>query len=193
LAVKPVPASLADLRAVCDILAVDAAAHYRQLLQLGREEFLAAAAPAALVRYRTATDEDPTNASGTLTLDEEIEETLPHGTDLPAHPEANLELYPLIKKPGASFPDRITIGRTSNNDVVIADTSISRLHAYVRRDGSQWVVADAGSKNGSWLRGAPLEPRRERPLPSRALVRLGEVEVTFYAAADLYDALGGRT
>src|SRR5512144_2406118 len=28
---------------------VDAAAHYRQLLQLGREEFLASAAPAALV------------------------------------------------------------------------------------------------------------------------------------------------
>jgi DNA ligase (NAD+) len=51
----------------------------------------------------------------------------------------------------AIFPDRITIGRTSNNDVVINDSSVSRLHAYVRREGDKWVVADAGSKNGTKL------------------------------------------
>jgi len=43
-----------------------------------------------------------------------------------------MEIYPLAKKPGASFRDRITIGRTSNNDVVIVDHSVSRLHGYVR-------------------------------------------------------------
>src|SRR6185312_5072112 len=31
---------------------VDAAGHYRKLLQLGRDEFLASAAPAVLVRFR---------------------------------------------------------------------------------------------------------------------------------------------
>ena len=176
---------------------MNAAPQYRQLLQLGRDEFLAAAAPAALVRYRADLD-DRAAASGasTLTLDDDdpgdyasIDETLPHGKILPD--QVDLEVYPLTKKPGASFPDRITIGRTSNNDVVIADSSVSRLHAYVRRDGARWVVADAGSKNGSWLRGSKLEARRETPLPSRALIRLGEVELTFYVAADLFAALGG--
>jgi hypothetical protein len=174
---------------VCEISVVDAAAHYRQLLQLGREEFLAAAAPAALVRYRHDGDDAAASGVTTLSLDEEIEETLPHGRV--ALDEVVLQFFPLAKKPGASFPDRITIGRTPNNDVVIADTSVSRLHAYVRKDGTGWVVADAGSKNGSWLRGETLEARREKPLPSRALLKLGDVELTFYSAHDLYSALGG--
>ena len=172
-------------------LAVDAAAHYRQLLQLGRAEFLASAAPAALVRYRKDGDDPATSGITTLSLDEEIEETLPHGRV--TLDEVDLQIFPLTKKPGASFPDRITIGRTNNNDVVIADTSVSRLHAYVRRDGASWIVADAGSKNGSFLRGETLEARREKPLPSRAILRLGEVEMTFYTATDLYSALGGMS
>src|SRR5687768_4743120 len=111
---------------VCDIVDVDAAAHYRQLVQLGREEFLASAAPAALVRYRLE-KEDPTSSGvHTLSIDEEIEETLPAGRDSPPLP-TDLEVYPLTKKAGASFPDRITIGRTVNNDIVIADSSVSRL------------------------------------------------------------------
>lgn len=174
---------------MCEIPAVDAAAHYRQLLQLGREEFLAAAAPAALVRYRNGEDDGAASGVITLSLDEEIEETLPHSrVDIE---QVDLQIFPLAKKPGAAYPDRITIGRTNNNDVVIADTSVSRLHAYVRRDGARWLVADAGSKNGSWLRGEPLEARRERPLPSRALLKLGDVDLTFYTANDLYAALGG--
>lgn len=170
---------------------MDAAAHYRQLLQLGREGFLAAAAPGALVRYRTGQDSAANSGVITLSLDQEIEETLPHGRY--SFEDSDLEVFPLSKKPGAAYPDRVTIGRTSNNDIVINDTSISRLHAYVRRDGTSWVVADAGSKNGSWLRGEVLEPRRERPMPSKALLKLGDVELTFYVAADLYAALGGTS
>jgi hypothetical protein len=170
---------------------VDAAAHYRKLLQLGRDEFLASAAPAALVRYRAL---DPAvMGTATLTIEQdypdEPDATLPYGKELPA--EVDLEVYPLAKKAGASFQDRITIGRTANNDVVLNDSSVSRLHAYIRRDGATWIVADAGSKNGSWLRAAQLEPRREIALPSRALLKLGEVELTFYTAADLFAALGG--
>jgi hypothetical protein len=173
---------------------VDAAAHYRQLLQLGRDEFLASAAPAALVRYR-ALDAAAVGGTHTMTLDqdypdvEDIDATRPFGQDLP--PEVDLEVYPLNKKTGASFADRITIGRTPNNDIVMNDSSVSRLHAYIRRDGNSWVVADAGSKNGSWLRGSKLEARRETPLPSRTVIRIGEVELTFYTAADLFAALGG--
>lgn len=178
---------------------MDAAGHYRQLLQLGREEFLAAAAPAALVRYRKDGELPSYSGIRTLTLDEDSEEqdppeylseeTLPYGKDLPA--EVELEVYPLAKKPGASFPDRITIGRTSNNDIVIADTSISRLHAYLRRGQVGWVVADAGSKNGSYLGGVALEPRKEHAIASRADLRFGDVDVTFYLAAELFAALGG--
>ena len=184
---------------MCESHAVDSSEHYRQLLQLGREEFLASAAPAALVRYRKEGDELPSySGMRTLTMDEDseqdargeyiTEETMPFGKDLPQTVE--LEVYPLAKKSGASFPDRITIGRTSNNDVVISEHSVSRLHAYVR-EADGWVVADAGSKNGSWIGDFALEPRREFALPSGTVLRLGDVRLTFYPAAALFDLHGG--
>ena len=171
---------------------MDAAAHYRQLAQLGKDEFLAAAAPAALVRLLAEAGARQSSGETTLTLDDgepDADVTLPRSLE-PGAP-VEIEVYPLLKKPGASFPDRITIGRTPNNDVVIADGSVSRLHAYARRVGNGWVVADAGSKNGSWLSGSPLEARRERPLTSRSMLRLGDVDLTFLLAADLYRELGG--
>jgi pSer/pThr/pTyr-binding forkhead associated (FHA) protein len=171
---------------------VDQAAHYRNLAALGRDEFLSSAAPAAFVRFR-AIDTSEDSIDQTLSMDEgmdEIDETMPIGK-VTLGSVVNMEIYPLVKKPGASFADRITIGRTSNNDIVVADSSISRLHAYVRRDGKQWLVADGGSKNGSWLKGTTLEPRRERPLETRAVLRIGDVDLTFYLASDLYAVLGG--
>jgi len=170
---------------------MDAAAHYRHLVQLGRQEFLASAAPAALVRYHdghaaAAIDEDGGTAEETVDQVMQAPTAAP-----PPDAQEGLEVYPLSKKPGASFPDRITIGRTPNNDVVIADHSVSRFHAYVRQDGPQWVVADAGSKNGSWLDKHRLEPRKERTLASRSVLRIGEVDMTFIVAGDLFVALGG--
>ncbi len=172
---------------------MDATAHYRHLLQLGREEFLASSAPAALVRYRSGEVPDD-GGSATLTIDQDgetVEETLPHGREFMTREDANIEVYPLTKKPGASFQDRITIGRTPNNDIVIVDHSVSRLHAYLRYDGNLWVVADAGSKNGSWLDRSALETRKERKLGSKSILRLGDVDLTFLSAPDLYTALGG--
>lgn len=173
---------------------LDATAHYRNLVALGRDQFLAAAAPAALVRYRPG-DPDLAEGASMLTLDsdgETIEETMPVLREPARVDDDGLEVYPLTKKPGASFPDRITIGRTSNNDVVIVDHSVSRFHAYVRQDKGVWLVADAGSKNGSWLDSGALEPRKERTLRSRSTVRIGDVDLTFFVASDLFAAMGGQ-
>lgn len=173
---------------------MDAAAHYRQLIKLGRDEFLAAAAPAMLVRFRGEASQSD-GGGRTLTFDEEheghagVDETLPLGSF--SITDIDMAIHPLQKKPGASFPDRITIGRTSNNDVAIPDHSISRLHAYIRLNATKWVVADAGSKNGTWLRGETLEARKERTIHSREVLRLGDVDLTFYLAPDLFQVLGG--
>jgi hypothetical protein len=191
---------------------MEASAHYRHLWTLGRDEFLAAAAPAAVVRYGASRVGAGSVGMTTQTLDQEllaepacgVDGARLHGTVV-AEP-TEMEIYPLAKKPGASFRDRITIGRTSNNDVVIADHSVSRLHGYVRQADSSgpmagplgsmtrggWIFADAGSKNGSWIDDTRLEPRREAPLPPGAVLRLGDVVTTFYPAADLFDLLGGN-
>ena len=169
---------------------MDAAAHYRHLAQLGRDEFLGAAAPAALVRLRGHDTSRGAVDDGTLTVEHLMVAPNSYADD-PSDPD-ELELFPLVKKAGASFPDRITIGRTSNNDVAFNEVSISRFHAYLRLDKNRYVIADAGSKNGSWLDDLRLEPRKERPLMSKSVIRLGDVELTFYVAADLFAVLGGR-
>lgn len=187
---------LAESRGVRDNgLVGDATAHYKNLVTLGRDEFLTSAAPAVLVRSR-AVGGDLVPAANTMTLDaddsETVEHALPLGHELNESAVSDLDVYPLAKKPGASFPDRITIGRTPNNDITIADPSISRLHAYVRHDRGAWLVADGGSKNGSWLDKSALAARKERKLTSKMTLRLGDVDLQFYLATDLYTVLGGR-
>ena len=57
----------------------------------------------------------------------------------------------------------VTLGRSSDNNVVLNDFSVSRRHAIVRREGLDWVVADQNSTNGVKVNGrfvtnAPLTP-----------------------------------
>jgi hypothetical protein len=157
-----------------------------QLALLGKRAFVAAAAPAALVRRRgEVADGDTDSGRGG---DDDVETLVAPVLGQRRGPRA-LEVYPLIKKPGASFADMITIGRTPNNDVELRDVTVSRFHAYFRQRGDKWLVADAGSRNGSALSGAPLEARRERAIDTGAALRLGDLEFTFYAADHLFDVL----
>jgi len=47
----------------------------------------------------------------------------------------------------------LTIGRTSDNDIVIDSPSVSRRHAVVERDGDGYVIKDSGSVNGMTING----------------------------------------
>lgn len=172
---------------------MDQSERYQQLARLGRDAFLASAAPAALVRRRADVDSDGDSQRGqTGRLDEDIETLVAPVLGQRRGPRA-VEVYPLAKKPGASFADLITIGRTPNNDVVLRDVTVSRFHAYFRNRGQAWFVADAGSRNGSEVGGAALEARKELPIASGSAVRIGDLELTFYLASELYDVLSHGT
>lgn len=72
---------------------------------------------------------------------------------------------------------RTTIGRSSRNEVCISDPFASRLHAEVRQEGDNFVLADMGSANGTFLNGQ----RVTGPivLQSRDRIRIGETEIEF--------------
>lgn len=55
----------------------------------------------------------------------------------------------LLKKTTLS-KDRITIGRSENNDIVLADTMVSRLHAVIEKRRGQYLLEDH-STNGTTL------------------------------------------
>lgn len=48
-------------------------------------------------------------------------------------------------------PVEVTIGRSSNNVITIADPEISRRHACIRSDGGRYFIEDWGSTNGTFV------------------------------------------
>ena len=72
--------------------------------------------------------------------------------------------------------DPITIGRGSTNDVVLADSNVSRRHAELRRDGSRWTVVDLGSTNGTMVNG---KLAREQSLAHGDRLAFGTSELIF--------------
>ncbi|MBL7662077.1 FHA domain-containing protein [bacterium] len=63
----------------------------------------------------------------------------------------------------------VTIGREPENDIVVDSTSVSRRHACIFSAGSQWVLRDFESTNGTWINGVKVVPG------SDCLLRLGDV------------------
>ena len=72
--------------------------------------------------------------------------------------------------------DPIVIGRLSTNDVVLADSNVSRRHAELRRDGGRWVVVDLGSTNGTLVNG---KVAKEHPLKHGDRLSFGTSELVF--------------
>jgi hypothetical protein len=79
---------------------------------------------------------------------------------------------PLLRLPGPQQPV-LTIGRDPGCDLVLADRTVSRLHAVVRLFGDQWFLDDLGSTNGTRLNG--LRIRRAAPLHPGDRVGLGAI------------------
>jgi pSer/pThr/pTyr-binding forkhead associated (FHA) protein/NADPH-dependent 2,4-dienoyl-CoA reductase/sulfur reductase-like enzyme len=73
------------------------------------------------------------------------------------------------------------IGRAADNDLVVADPLVSGHHAEVRLIGDGYVVADAGSRNGTFLNDRQvMEPT---PLSDGDRVRVGDTPILFTAAS----------
>ena len=49
--------------------------------------------------------------------------------------------------------DRVSVGRSKDNDIVLADFSVSRHHAYIEKAGEEWIVEDNQSTNGIFVNG----------------------------------------
>jgi pSer/pThr/pTyr-binding forkhead associated (FHA) protein len=52
--------------------------------------------------------------------------------------------------------DVSTIGRSSNCDIIVQHPLVSRLHARIERSGPRYILADAGSANGTYINGRRL-------------------------------------
>jgi DNA-binding response OmpR family regulator len=52
--------------------------------------------------------------------------------------------------------DVLTIGRSADCEIALPERAVSRYHARVRRMQDRYLIEDLGSKNGTFLNGAPV-------------------------------------
>ena len=71
----------------------------------------------------------------------------------------------------------VNIGRGDYNDVVIADPSVSTMHAKLQRREAIWILTDLGSTNGTFVEGERLTG--EAPLSPGTTIRFGDVSALF--------------
>lgn len=107
---------------------------------------------------------------------EEDEDPAGHTADL------STLVYP-VRRSEQSVVHLLTVGRSPNNDVVIPDVSVSRFHAFLKRDeAGTFLIQDAGSTNGTLLNGRTVPSRGTGPacpVKSGDTLRVGRVEFTF--------------
>lgn len=70
---------------------------------------------------------------------------------------------------------RIVIGRGEGCEVRLPDPSVSHRHASIRQRGTDYVVIDEGSTNGTFAGPVRLSPQAPRVVRSGDLIRVGRV------------------
>ena len=70
----------------------------------------------------------------------------------------------------------ISIGRASDNDVILDDLQVSRHHCQLKLQHGAYSLADLGSRNGSWVNGEQVS---EVALGPGDMIRIGATEIEF--------------
>src|SRR5215813_10969636 len=70
----------------------------------------------------------------------------------------------------------VLIGRQAGATLKIANASVSRRHAIIEKEGDRFIIADLGSRNGTFVNDVPV---RRRELQHGDRVRIGESQFFF--------------
>jgi hypothetical protein len=73
-----------------------------------------------------------------------------------------------------------TVGRTKSSMISIRDDSVSRAHGEILTWGTEVIVRDLGSRNGTWVGGRLLK-NSQAPVRFGETIRFGSVEVRLEA------------
>ena len=80
---------------------------------------------------------------------------------------SGMKALPLVKTSRNVFSSKITVGRATNNDVIVHAQMISKAHAtFVLDDGDRIKLMDMGSANGTMVNGKKLKKREMVPVGS---------------------------
>ncbi len=108
------------------------------------------------------------------------------GLALPTSPDALPPQPKLVwKTPDGSLQEQllvlpaVNIGRVAGNEVILADSSVSRQHARITRNQSgQYTIVDLGSLNGTFVNGDQV--LEEREIRDGDVITVGRVDLRVY-------------
>ncbi len=109
--------------------------------------------------------------------------TLPPPTPLPAgEPRRVFRVYQSGELCFEKILDHLpfSMGRASDNDLILNKAGVSRYHAVVQRAGSSFTIEDLGSRNGTFVNG---EKVRSSALAVDDEIRIGDFRVVLTGAA----------
>jgi hypothetical protein len=123
--------------------------------------------------------------------------TLPEGT-LPS-PREELAVTPssqihfLEKSTRNPFGSMITIGRATNNDIVLPLSTVSKMHAYfMNATGPTWKITDQHSANGTYVDGIKLPDGQAAACVDGARIGFGnEVHCRFFFPESIFGIVEG--
>ncbi len=74
----------------------------------------------------------------------------------------------------------ISFGRGPQNAVVLPFAAMSKHHGYFREENGHWHIADAGSKNGTFVDGVRVANAALVPLRDGGSLRFGDITAKFW-------------
>jgi len=82
---------------------------------------------------------------------------------------------------GQRFPlkPNTRLGRGPENEIVLRDPQVSRYHAVINLTGSEYVITDLGSANGTSVNGVRIS--QPCPLHQGDVVAIGSEQLVFRA------------
>jgi predicted component of type VI protein secretion system len=80
----------------------------------------------------------------------------------------------------------VIIGRQVGNDIVLADSQISRRHIQISSQNGALTVMDLGSANGSFINGQPLPPNVPVPFRVGDSLKVGDTVLGIRQSAPAY-------
>ena len=96
------------------------------------------------------------------------------------------------KRAGLARPDMICVGRTANNDIIFSYETVSKFHAYFRKNRIQdsYEIVDASSTNGTKVNNQPLIAYQAQQLADNDRIQFSPmVQVMYLSACGFYEFL----
>ncbi|MFN8671186.1 MAG: FHA domain-containing protein [Candidatus Sericytochromatia bacterium] len=92
-----------------------------------------------------------------------------------------IEIFPLKKTNKNPFQKKITIGRTTTQDITIDNTSISKYQGHFEYLSSEEIsFIDRGSTNGTFINNVKLEPSVNNNVKDGDIISFSGIKYTVY-------------